>query len=185
MSSSSFNSSNDDSLTFDGFLDNILVDFPPQSPILFPPGSDNSNILKTNTSNSSSDSETNTWEAIIKDERKRKRKISNRESARRSRLRKQKHLENLTNQVTRYKSGNQELINRLRFVNQNWQIVRHENERMRVESVMLQQKLYNLHQLLVVPDFHQVPILQSAWPCNNNVTTIIEQNLPSLITFES
>lgn len=80
--------------------------------------------------------------------------ISNRESAKRSRVRKQKHLENLKNQVTRYTMGNEELKNRLRFVNHNGQLLKRENDRLRSASLMLQQTLSNLHQLLLVEDLH-------------------------------
>ncbi|KAJ8439728.1 LOW QUALITY PROTEIN: hypothetical protein Cgig2_009552 [Carnegiea gigantea] len=52
------------------------------------------------------------------DERKRRRMISNRESARRSRMRKQRHLENLRNQMNRLKTQNREWVNRLRFIAQ-------------------------------------------------------------------
>ncbi|PWA61001.1 Basic-leucine zipper domain-containing protein [Artemisia annua] len=164
--------SNDDHVSFSSFLDDIIIDFPLS----------NDWSLKPNSSSSGSDDgETNQWDiSPIDHERKRKRMISNRESAKRSRMKKQKHLEDLKSQVSQYKEGVQELMNRLRFVNHNGQLVCRENERLRSESLMLQQKLCILNQLLVVPELmNDIP---SAWPCNNNVTTINKQNLPSLIT---
>ncbi|KAI3704610.1 hypothetical protein L1987_74835 [Smallanthus sonchifolius] len=115
------------------------------------------------------------------DDRKQRRMISNRESARRSRMRKQKHLENLRNLVNRHKIGNREVMNRLRFVSRQEQTLRQENERLRSELGMLRQKLWDLHQVMLV---WQLPnqLLSSAWPCNNNVTSFNEQNPPSLIT---
>ncbi|KDP32105.1 hypothetical protein JCGZ_12566 [Jatropha curcas] len=110
------------------------------------------------------------------DERKRRRMISNRESARRSRMRKQKHLENLRNQVNRLRIENRELTNRLRFVLYHCQSVRRDNDRLRSEHSMLRQKLSNIRQILM---FRQLQQFTSAWPCNNLITT--EQN-PSLIT---
>ncbi|KAK1410335.1 hypothetical protein QVD17_36870 [Tagetes erecta] len=101
---------------------------------------------KTNSSSSGSDDRC----PVVIDERKRKRMISNRESARRSRMRKQKHLENLRNLVNRHKSGNQELMNRVRFAFHHGQILGQENERLRSESVMLRQKLWDLHQVMLV-----------------------------------
>ncbi|PPS02951.1 hypothetical protein GOBAR_AA17708 [Gossypium barbadense] len=74
--------------------------FPPTTQSIEPAGSgsgsDETNQNQTN-SNSSLD-QPNQLVSVI-DERKRRRMISNRESARRSRMRKQKHLENLRNQT--------------------------------------------------------------------------------------
>ncbi|CAI9272456.1 unnamed protein product [Lactuca saligna] len=162
-----------------------------ESPFLYPPqesvfsfsGSDDS-TPKTNSSNSGSDEgdvDRNPLEVTLIDERKRRRMISNRESARRSRMRKQKHLENLRNQVNRHKSVNREIMNQLRFISHHAQVIRQENERLRSESVILRQKLWDMRQVLLVRQL-QNQLLSSAWPCNNNVTTINEQNPQSLIT---
>ncbi|KAL7608784.1 basic leucine zipper 4 [Lactuca sativa] len=142
----------------------------PQEPVFSFSGSDDS-TPKTNSSD----------DATVMDERKRRRMISNRESARRSRMRKQKHLENLRNQMNRLKTNNREVANRLRVVNLHGKLVREENQRLRSESVMLQQKLWDIRQVLLVRQLHH-QLLPSAWPCNNNVTSIYEQYPPSLIT---
>nr|GME12851.1 basic leucine zipper 43-like [Ipomoea batatas] len=84
------------------------------------------------------------------DERKRRRMISNRESARRSRMRKQKHLENLRNQVNRLRLGNRELLNRFRFVSHHCHLVQSDNERLRAESSLLRQRLWDIRQNYVV-----------------------------------
>ncbi|KAL6498183.1 hypothetical protein OROGR_028580 [Orobanche gracilis] len=83
------------------------------------------------------------------DERKRRRMISNRESARRSRIRKQKHVENLMNQVNRLKVGNGELMNRLRLVVHQTQLVCAENEYLRSEAAVLRQRLWDIRQVLI------------------------------------
>ncbi|MFS7955625.1 putative transcription factor bZIP family [Helianthus anomalus] len=139
---------------------------------------------KTNTSNS--DDGTPAVVNLI-DERKQRRMISNRESARRSRMRKQKHLENLRNLVNRHKAGNRDLTNRLCFISHQEQILRRENERLRSELGMLRQKLWDLHQVMRVWQLPNNQFLSSAWPCNNNnnnnhVTSYNEQIPPSLIT---
>ncbi|KAL1810015.1 hypothetical protein DCAR_0729673 [Daucus carota subsp. sativus] len=100
------------------------------------------------------------------EERKQRRMISNRESARRSRMRKQKHLENLRNQVKRFKIGNRDMMNRLHTMIIHSRIVRMENERLQVESVMLQQKLWDMRQILHARQLQQ-QLSSSAWPCNN------------------
>ncbi|XP_068313324.1 basic leucine zipper 4-like [Pyrus communis] len=105
----------------------------------------------------------------VVDERKRRRMISNRESARRSRMRKQKHIENLRNQVNRLRVENRELKNRLRIVLYHFQLVRTDNDRLRSDHVMLLQKLSDIRRILV---FRQH--LSSAWPCD----TIIPQQTP-------
>lgn len=122
---------------------------PPQEPVISFSGSDDSTPPKTNNSNSGSDDGSPVVVNPV-DERKRRRMISNRESARRSRMRKQKHLENLRNQVNRHKTGNRELMNRLRYISQHGQILRQENERLRLESIVLRRKLWDIHQVLLV-----------------------------------
>ncbi|XWS45113.1 hypothetical protein CRYUN_Cryun15aG0108900 [Craigia yunnanensis] len=126
-------------------------------------------------SNSFSD-EPNQPVSII-DERKRRRMISNRESARRSRMRKQKHVENLRNQVNRLRIENRELTNRLRFVLYHCHRVRTDNDRLRSEYSMLRQKLSDIRQILL---FKQLQQFSSAWPCNN--VTVMSEQTPSLIT---
>lgn len=115
--------------------------------------------------------------ASVVDERKRRRMISNRESARRSRMRKQKHLENLRNQVNRLRVENRELTNRLRFVTYHVQRVRTDNARHRAEQALLRQNLYDIRQILLFRQLQQLP--PATWPpCN---TVVSEQN-QSLIT---
>ncbi|MCE3051540.1 hypothetical protein HAX54_050107 [Datura stramonium] len=74
-------------------------------------------------------------------EKKRKRMISNRESARRSRMRKQTHLENLRNQSNRLKVENRDLTNRVQLVTGHCQLVEKHNEMLRTESILLRQRL--------------------------------------------
>ncbi|KAJ4838951.1 hypothetical protein Tsubulata_038137 [Turnera subulata] len=83
------------------------------------------------------------------DDRKRRRMISNRESARRSRWRKKRHLENLTEQVNRLQLENQELKNRLGSVLNRSHVLCTENNQLLAESVALQARLSDLRRVLV------------------------------------
>lgn len=103
----------------------------------------------------------------VMEERKRRRMISNRESARRSRMRKQRHLDNLRNQVNRFRMENRELNNRLQFLLHHSNRLRTENEWLRSERTLLRQKLATITQFLVF----QQP-LSSAWSCNTTTTTL-------------
>lgn len=185
-----------------GFPETAFDDFPPQEnqqPVLSPnpspvqepvisnsgSESDNSNS-NPNLDNSGSDEPTRKRTRTVADsgledvsaidERKRRRMISNRESARRSRMRKQKHLENLRNQVNRLRVGNRELTNRVRFVTHHCHLVQSDNERLRAESAVLRQRLWDIRQVLLVRQLqHQLSI--SAWGFNNNNVEQIQQSL--------
>ncbi|KAK4745645.1 hypothetical protein SAY87_011957 [Trapa incisa] len=79
------------------------------------------------------------------DERKRRRMISNRESARRSRWRKKRHLEELTEQMNRFTAENRELKNQLSQVVNQCHLVRMENQRLRSECADLKTRLSRLY----------------------------------------
>ncbi|XP_057545161.1 transcriptional activator TAF-1-like [Amaranthus tricolor] len=73
--------------------------------------------------------------------RRLKRMISNRESARRSRLRKRKQLENLQSQVLQLLSANHQLAEKLNLVMEtNYELLQ-ENSRLRDESICLRNEL--------------------------------------------
>lgn len=146
---------------------------PLQEPVISYSGSDKSNpsnissrsgSIVTNRKRISPDSVLDHLPVI--DERKRRRMVSNRESARRSRMRKQKHLDNLRNQVNRLKIENQDMLNGLRWVAHHSQLVQTDNERLRSESHMLRQKLWDMHQVLLARHI-QEQLCSAAWPCNN------------------
>ncbi|WCJ27878.1 basic leucine-zipper 7 [Euphorbia peplus] len=130
---------------------------------------------KPDNSNSSSDEPNQT--TSVSDERKRRRMISNRESARRSRMRKQKHLENLRTQLNRLRIENRELTNRFRFITYHWTGVRRDSDRLRSEHSILRQKLSNIRQIMML---RQVQEFTASWPCNNVIAT--EQISSSIIT---
>lgn len=101
------------------------------------------------------------------DEKKRKRMISNRESARRSRMRKQTHLENLRDELNRLKVENRDLTNRVRSVTGHCQLVERENEMLRTELILLGQRLEGIHEILKAKQLQQQLCNSHAWPCNN------------------
>ncbi|CAO2828155.1 unnamed protein product [Amaranthus hypochondriacus] len=94
-------------------------------------------------------------QVAITEEKKRKRMESNRESARRSRMRKQKHMENLTNDSNQLKIQTRERSNQLRLMTHHIQLVRKENDRLKAESIILQRKLYQLGQIWQLQQLQQ------------------------------
>ncbi|XWS29680.1 hypothetical protein CRYUN_Cryun24cG0050900 [Craigia yunnanensis] len=134
-----------------------------------------SNESNQNQTNSNSGLDEPKQPVSIIDERKKRRMISNRESARRSRMRKQKHIENLRNQVNRLRIENRELTNQLRFVLYHCHRVRTDNDRLQSEYSMLRQKLSDINQILLFKQLQQF-----SWPCNN--VTVMSEQTPPLIT---
>ncbi|CAA3011440.1 basic leucine zipper 4-like [Olea europaea subsp. europaea] len=144
--------------------------------------SDEPNRKSSETVRSGSEETSRLGARAIMDERKRRRKLSNRESARRSRMRKQKHLENLRNLENRFKIRNRELTNRVGLMIRQNQFVRLKNDSLRSEEIMLRQRLWDIRQVLVVRQLQQ-HLNPSAWPCNNITSVNAEQTLhQSLIT---
>ncbi|MCL7036638.1 hypothetical protein MKW94_028334 [Papaver nudicaule] len=70
--------------------------------------------------------------------------ISNRESARRSRMRKQKHLDELCSHVRRLQYENRQLIDKLNHFSDSHDRVLQENTRLKEESAELRQMLSSL-----------------------------------------
>lgn len=95
------------------------------------------------------------------EERRQRRKISNRESARRSRMRKQRHLEELRSQAARLRSQNRVLADHLVGAVQRCLIFRADNNRLRAESAALRRRL---SQLIRCPLRHRQPDLFSSHP---------------------
>ncbi|KAG6666030.1 hypothetical protein I3843_01G001500 [Carya illinoinensis] len=108
------------------------------------------------------------------DERRQRRMVSNRESARRSRMRKQKHLENLRNQVNKFRIENRDLSNRLRCVLYHCHRVQTENNQLQSEYDMLRHKLSEIGQILA---YRRLQQFTAAWQCN----TVTPEQTPSLV----
>ncbi|KAG6398432.1 hypothetical protein SASPL_139892 [Salvia splendens] len=94
-------------------------------------------------SNSTSD-EADEQQLSIINERKQRRMISNRESARRSRMRKQKHLDELWSQVVWLRNENHQLVDKLNHVSEHHDQVLQENVQLKEEASELRQMLTDM-----------------------------------------
>lgn len=94
-------------------------------------------------SNSTSD-EADDHQVGVIDERKQRRMISNRESARRSRMRKQRHLDELWSQVHRLRTENHNLMDKISHVCESHDRVAEENARLKGEVSDLRQILTDI-----------------------------------------
>ncbi|GMH23392.1 hypothetical protein Nepgr_025235 [Nepenthes gracilis] len=81
------------------------------------------------------------------DERKRKRMESNRESAKRSRMRKQKHLDDLTAQITHLRIENTQILSTINTTTQHYLTVESENTVLRAQMAELTQRLESLNEM--------------------------------------
>ncbi|KAI3807335.1 hypothetical protein L1987_23261 [Smallanthus sonchifolius] len=82
------------------------------------------------------------------DERKRKRMESNRESARRSRMRKQKHIDDLTAEASRIKNDNDQIRATITVTMQRFVEIEAENSVLRAQVSELSQRLDSLNGIL-------------------------------------
>ncbi|KAJ3691859.1 hypothetical protein LUZ61_021023 [Rhynchospora tenuis] len=86
--------------------------------------------------------------ALVPDERKRKRMVSNRESARRSRMKKQQHLEELIGEVARLKSENAQAEMHVNVLTEQYGKVEAENAVLRAEVAQLAERLKSTNMYL-------------------------------------
>ncbi|KAK6941096.1 Basic-leucine zipper domain [Dillenia turbinata] len=110
------------------------------------------------------------------DERKRRRMISNRESARRSRQRKQKHLDDLMAQVSQLQKENAQILQSINAASELYGGVESENNVLRARMMELTDRLQSLNSVLriaeevsgSVVDIPEIPdIMLQPWqlPC--------------------
>lgn len=84
----------------------------------------------------------------LMDQRKRKRMQSNRESAKRSRMRKQKHLDDLMGQVSELRKENSEILTSINITTQHFVKVEAENSVLRARMAELSHRLRSLSDIL-------------------------------------
>ncbi|KAL2346105.1 hypothetical protein Fmac_000105 [Flemingia macrophylla] len=84
----------------------------------------------------------------LMDQRKRKRMISNRESARRSRMRKQKHLDDLASLVTQLRNENQHILTSLTLTTQKYLSLDSQNSVLRAQVNELSHRLESLNEII-------------------------------------
>ncbi|XAR58377.1 hypothetical protein NMG60_11013759 [Bertholletia excelsa] len=84
------------------------------------------------------------------DERKRKRMISNRESARRSRMRKQQHLDDLIGQVTQLQNDNKLVEDKINGVADMYIGIASQNNVLRAQLAELTDRLRSLNSVLQI-----------------------------------
>ncbi|EEF52622.1 Ocs element-binding factor, putative [Ricinus communis] len=85
---------------------------------------------------------------VLMDQRKRKRMLSNRESARRSRMRKQQHLDDLMSQVSQLRKDNSQILTSINITTQHFLNVEAENSILRAQMMELSQRLDSLNEIL-------------------------------------
>ncbi|PHU19482.1 hypothetical protein BC332_10633 [Capsicum chinense] len=87
----------------------------------------------------------------LMDQRKRKRLISNRESARRSRMRKQKHSDDLTAQINQLKEQKNQIATNINMLTYLFLNVKAENSILRAQLVELSHRLQSLNEMISCP----------------------------------
>ncbi|XP_050365391.1 bZIP transcription factor 11 [Argentina anserina] len=85
---------------------------------------------------------------VLMVQRKRKRMLSNRESARRSRMRKQKHLDDLTAQMAQLKKENHQIISSLNITSQHYMNIEADNSVLRAQAAELNNRLQSLNEII-------------------------------------
>ncbi|KAH6803062.1 basic leucine-zipper 42 [Perilla frutescens var. frutescens] len=115
-------------------------------------------------SNSTTSDEADEQNMMIINERKQRRMISNRESARRSRMRKQRHLDELWSQVVCLRHENHQLIDKLNNASESQDRLLHENAQLKEEASELRQMLNHMQLNSPCPSLTE---LDEDEPCNH------------------
>ncbi|KAF9683070.1 hypothetical protein SADUNF_Sadunf05G0173900 [Salix dunnii] len=125
-------------------------------------------------------------QGTLVDQRKRKRMQSNRESARRSRMKKQKHLDDLMAQVTQLRKDNNQILTTIKVTKQHYFNVEAENSILRAQMMELNHRLDSLNEILnymntstgIFENDHHEDLQPSADHCFMNPLNLIYLNQP-------
>ncbi|CAN1353049.1 bZIP transcription factor 53 [Linum perenne] len=98
----------------------------------------------------SSGSDTDPRHATVVDERKRKRMISNRESARRSRMRKQKQVEDLVSETSQLQKENDQIRRQLDVSGKRHMEMESANNVLKAQAIELTERLRSLNSVLEI-----------------------------------
>jgi len=109
---------------------------------------------------------------VLMDQRKRKRKQSNRESARRSRMRKQKHMDDLMVEVERLRNENNEIMTRMNMTTQHYLKIEAENCVLSAQMVELNQRLQSLNDIINIINTTTIPTNEVNYQYNDCFLTI-------------
>ncbi|OIW14747.1 hypothetical protein TanjilG_05368 [Lupinus angustifolius] len=85
---------------------------------------------------------------VVMDERKRKRMISNRESARRSRMKKVKHFHDLSAKMAQLTNQNHQLLTTLNHTTQRYFILEAQNSVLKAQVAELSHRLHSLNHII-------------------------------------
>ncbi|KAG6647999.1 hypothetical protein I3843_07G115700 [Carya illinoinensis] len=116
------------------------------------------------------------------DERKRKRMLSNRESARRSRMKKQKQMEDLTNETSRLQMANSQLLQSISAKEQAYVAIESANNILRAQVMELTDRLRSLNSVLQIieevsgfsVDIPEIPDpLMNTWQLHHQMQPIV------------
>ncbi|KAL5231533.1 hypothetical protein ABZP36_030309 [Zizania latifolia] len=97
----------------------------------------------------SSGSEGDVQLQALMDLKRKRRKESNRESAKRSRLRKQQHLDDMTSQVKQLETEKKQLITTLNMTTQSYAAVEAQNSVLRAQMIELDSRLCALREIII------------------------------------
>ncbi|KMZ57949.1 Basic-leucine zipper (bZIP) transcription factor family [Zostera marina] len=105
---------------------------------------------------------------VVVDQRKRKRMLSNRDSARRSRQRKQKHLDDLMNQLSQLRKENEQIHATHNMTIQQYHAVESESSLLRTQIMELNSRYHALYEIL---DY-----VNTTTACNDNDNNNTDNN---------